>query len=139
MTELVVVLMMWATAVAGLPPTSDLPRIAFASRATLAALHTGQATTRSLDIEGVYHTPTRTIVLAADWDADDPVDVSVLVHEIVHHLQESAGERYACPQEREARAYAVQEQWLAIFGLDLQQAFEIDRMTLLLRTKCLPH
>jgi hypothetical protein len=61
----------------------------------------------------------------------------VLVHELVHHLQKLAQTTYGCPQEREKAAYRAQAQWLAQFDRTLQSEFEIDPMTLLVRTSCL--
>jgi len=55
---------------------------------------------------------------------------------MVHHLQNLAGIKYACPQERERLAYEVQERWLGLFGRDLLRDFEIDPFTLLVSTQC---
>jgi hypothetical protein len=38
-----------------------------------------------------------------------PRQLSVLVHEMVHHLQASADMRFACPAEREAVAYRAED------------------------------
>lgn len=65
-----------------------------------------------------------------------PAQMSVLVHEMVHHLQSAARLRYACPEEREALAYAAQEQWLRMHGRTLADDFEIDGFTLLASTRC---
>jgi Mlc titration factor MtfA (ptsG expression regulator) len=62
--------------------------------------------------------------------------VSVLVHEMVHHLQNMAGTTYGCPAAREKLAYAAQQKWLAQAGQDFFEAFETDPMTLLVRTSC---
>jgi hypothetical protein len=60
----------------------------------------------------------------------------MLVHEMVHHFQAAAGQRFACPAEREKAAFAVQERWLARSGQTLESAFRIDRMYLLVATTC---
>ena len=65
-----------------------------------------------------------------------PAEVSVLVHELVHHLQNVSRMKFTCPQEREKDAYAAQHAWLALFGRTLEQEFEIDPMTVLVRTNC---
>lgn len=71
------------------------------------------------------------------WTGKSPADVSVLVHEMVHHVQNVAGLKYACPEEREKPAYDAQNQWLALFGRKVTEEFELDPMTLLVRTNCL--
>ena len=63
-------------------------------------------------------------------------DLSVLVHEMVHHLQNIGGIRYECPAAREQLAYLAQDKWLGLFGQDLEHAFEIDKFTLKVSTSC---
>jgi hypothetical protein len=78
----------------------------------------------------------RTIYLPKTWTGDTPVELSILVHEMVHHLQNLAGMTFACPGAREKLAYAAQKDWLALFGHDLFTEFETDAFTLLVRTEC---
>ena len=105
-----------------LPPVSEHPRVEFASLAK---------------VEAFYDDKTRTIFLPKGWTGRTPAELSVLVHEMVHHVQNVAGLTYACPEEREKIAYAAQRQWLALFGRDLLREFKIDPMTLLVRTNCM--
>lgn len=138
MNELLIVLIAWVASASGLPPTPSLPSISYASPARLAALSVGKNGIPIGEVAAVYDSTTSTIILRPDWRLDRPADVSVLVHELVHHLQFEAGLSYECPEAREAEAYAVQARWLEEFHLDLESSFAIDGLTLLLRTKCLP-
>ena len=52
-----------------------------------------------------------------------PAELSILVHEMVHHFQNMLGLKYECPQAREALAYRAQDQWLGLFGRDLGDGF----------------
>jgi hypothetical protein len=79
----------------------------------------------------------RTIYLSTAWTGDSPADLSVLVHEMVHHQQNLAGEKFECHQEREKLAYAAQERWLNRFGHSLEADFELDGFSLLAKTRCL--
>ncbi|WP_299738840.1 DUF6647 family protein [uncultured Roseobacter sp.] len=83
-----------------------------------------------------YDDPTRTIYLPEGWSAESPADVSVLVHEMVHHLQNVAEIPQDCPEGRELPAYHAQERWLQQVGTTLEQEFELDAMTLHFLTKC---
>jgi hypothetical protein len=105
-----------------LPPVYDHPQVDFASLS---------------QVEAFYDDATRTIYLPQGWTGRSPAELSVLVHEMVHHVQNVAGLTYACREERERIAYAAQKQWLALFGRDLMREFEIDPMTLLVRTNCM--
>ena len=68
------------------------------------------------DSLAVYDDETKTIYLPKKWAGTTPAEISILVHEMVHHLQGMAKTRYECPQAREQLAYAAQEMWLGLFG-----------------------
>jgi hypothetical protein len=55
---------------------------------------------------------------------------------MVHHLQNIGGLHYECPQAREKLAYRSQDEWLKQFGQDLQGIFEVDKLTILVRSSC---
>ena len=84
----------------------------------------------------VYDDQGRTIYLSEHWTGRTPAELSVLVHEMVHHLQSASGEVFACPAEREVMAYRAQDAWLGLFGDSLESAFGIDEATLLVSTVC---
>jgi hypothetical protein len=88
------------------------------------------------EILAVYNDTTKTIFLAQGWSAATPAEVSILVHEMVHHLQNLGGFKYECPAAREKLAYKAQNEWLQQFGLDLEQAFEVDMLTVLVSSTC---
>ncbi len=89
------------------------------------------------DTVAIYVDSQRTIYLAEGWTGLSHADLSVLVHEMVHHMQNLAGLKYHCPQEREKLAYAAQARWLALVGHSLEQDFELDGFSLLFKTRCL--
>jgi len=84
----------------------------------------------------VYDDESNTIFLLDTWKGDTPADLSVLIHEMVHHLQARGHIRYECGGAREAPAYAAQEKWLGLFGHSLESDFEIDPFTLKVSTMC---
>jgi hypothetical protein len=93
--------------------------------------------TSERDIVAVYSDSAQTIFLPEGWTGTTPAELSILVHELVHHVQNAAGLKYACPQEREKVAYAAQERWLGLFGHSLERDFELDGFSLLVKTRCL--
>jgi Domain of unknown function (DUF6647) len=138
----------WLSIEFDLPILRNHPRIELVPPAEIAALRyrgrfPNAGTERALsghsasDIVAVYSDSARTIFLAENWTGGTPAELSVLVHEMVHHLQNLAGLKYECPQAREKLAYLAQERWLALFGRDLAQDFELDGFSLLVKTKCL--
>jgi hypothetical protein len=62
--------------------------------------------------------------------------LSILVHEMVHHLQNVGRLKFECPQEREQLAYDAQEKWLSLFGRDLEHDFGMDAMSIFVKSKC---
>jgi hypothetical protein len=130
-------------------PATDQPRIELVPPAQIAALryrgaHPQAAAADDLamldpgrEIVAVYDDATRTIYLPEGWSGTTPAELSVLVHEMVHHLQGRASLKYECPQERERPAYAAQERWLGLYDRSLASEFELDPFTLLVRTRCM--
>lgn len=146
--QLLAALMAWTSVNFDLPATDELPNIEFAPATTITALrHEGlsgwqqerpigfsQAGQR--EVVSVYDDATRTVYVPEGWTGSTPAELSVLVHEIVHHLQNVARLRFECPQQREQLAYEVQERWLNLFGGSLEDDFQIDPFTLLVSTTC---
>lgn len=154
METLLTTIVLWLSVNFALPATYDHPQIEVVPPAKMAAVRfRGLASDRSptfaneagrtappewgQEVYALYDTQRRTIYLHEGWTGTSARDVSVLVHEMVHHLQNAANEKFACPQEREKDAYNAQREWLAMFGRTLEQEFEIDAMTVLVRTNCM--
>jgi uncharacterized protein DUF6647 len=143
----------WLSKEFDLPASNDVPNVEFVSPVRITALRypglvtssqqeetaTHQATLNAeTEVMAVYLPPTRTIYLRDGWRGTTPAEVSILVHEMVHHLQSRAQIKYDCPQAREKLAYAAQDRWLQRSNRSLASEFEIDGFTLLVRTACGP-
>ncbi len=140
MKELLTAIVTWLSINFGLPATDDHPAIEFRSASQIADSRYGTMQRHMQpEIIAAYDDATRTILLPDDWAANTPADLSILVHEMVHHLQNVAKLQYECPASREKDAYRAQEAWLRLFGRSLLSEFEIDRMTLKLTTECMPY
>ena len=147
METLLPAIVTWLSIGFGLPANYEHPRIEFVSPAKMSVVQfRGPAAARSpapsapasqRDAEALYDDSTRTIYLPEGWTGKTPAEVSVLVHEMVHHLQNMAGLKYECPQAREKPAYAAQNQWLAQSGRNLIDEFTLDALTVLVRTNCM--
>jgi hypothetical protein len=135
--KLVALLVAWLSSGYGLPVPEQTPRVVLSDPAALVAREQALAST-GRQVLGAHDDRTSTIHLRRDWDRRDPIDVSILVHELVHNMQHAGRLRYDCPEAREALAYAAQADWLTAFGYDLESAFGIDALTLKLSTECLP-
>ncbi|MAM61145.1 DUF6647 family protein [Maritimibacter sp. UBA3975] len=84
------------------------------------------------DTRGLYDGETGTIYLVQPWSAEDPQDMAVLLHELVHHRQ--APHHFYCPAAQEEGAYRAQEAWLANLGLTA----DINWTAVILEAGCTP-
>ena len=144
----------WISANFDLPAIHDHPRVELIPPMKIAALRyrglisdhvalgvTANGRDASLnngpDTVAIYDDARRTIYLPEAWTGNTPADISVLVHEMVHHLQNVAGLKYECPQAREKTAYIAQERWLRRFNRGLEEDFGIDPFTIFMRSACM--
>ncbi|HUE45411.1 MAG TPA: DUF6647 family protein [Aestuariivirgaceae bacterium] len=138
MKELLSVIAVWLSVSFGLPHVQDHPSVRTLSPQGLSAIRYGPVdVTRRREVLALYDDRKRTIFLSDGWVSHDPADVSILVHEMVHHLQSEAGLTFPCPAARERLAYEAQSRWLALFGLTLEAEFGIDAMTLKVSSGCI--
>jgi hypothetical protein len=147
MESLLTAIVVWLSANYSLPASFDHPRIKFMSAVEMnAPVKDGNgsqqqpdisATQTSSDIISFYSNEAKTIYLIDGWTGKTPAELSIVVHEMVHHLQSTGQLKFACPQEREELAYKAQERWLAQFGEhDLLRDFQMDPFTVLIKSKC---
>ena len=149
MDALLTAIVLWISANFDLPAKYDHPKIEIVPAKEIAALRYGSSAperqreilslgsnTTGSDVVAIYDTTRKTIFLPVGWSGGTPTDLSVLVHELVHHLQSAANLTYECPAAREELAYAAQEKWLGLFGRSLLSEFDIDPFTLKIKTIC---
>jgi hypothetical protein len=134
----------WLAAKFDLPVIREAPHIEFIQPTSMAQIrYRGSAGNQAMpldmgrDIVAVYDDAKRTIYLPEGWTGVTPAEQSLLVHEMVHHLQNLGNLKYECPEAREKLAFVAQEQWLELFDHTLASEFELDPFTLLVRTSCL--
>jgi len=138
----------WLSSNFDLPAIKQRPVVEFASKMELARLRARDRTSSQgfmesdgqlarREVVALYDNETRTILLPDDWGGTSPADQSVLVHEMVHHLQNVGGLKFVCPQAREKLAYLAQDKWLERFGLSLENEFDVDMFTVLITSACM--
>ena len=140
----------WLSSNFDLPAIEDHPNIKFASKTKLATMQAedrahwqGLTQDEGTDqpaqhrVVALYDHKSRTIFLPDDWIGKSPADQSVLVHEMVHHLQNLANLKFECPMAREKLAYLAQDKWLGRFGTSLENEFDVDMFTVLISSACM--
>ena len=151
MTELLTAIVLWLSLNFGLPASYDHPRIERAPPAEITYMRyraftperrrevgaaLAQSDDRSRSVVAIYDDVRQTIYLPDTWTGTTPAELSVLVHEMVHHLQLAGQLKFECPAQREAVAYQAQEKWLGLYGKSLANEFDLDAFTLKISTAC---
>jgi len=124
-------IMHWVSGYLRISGRYDLPCIEFAQTGSIAALRSRNSHSKRQAM-GAYDDTANTIYLPEGWTGKTTTEMSVLIHQMVYHVQNLAGLKYECSWERERLAYAAQESWLRLHDSNLWDAFAIDRTIFLL-------
>jgi hypothetical protein len=139
----------WIVANFDLPGTPTRPVIEFATKAKLRQIriadranwqgfvHEQAPTENERNVVAVYDRSSSTIYLPETWTGETIGDQSILVHEMVHHLQNLAGIKFECPAAKEKMAYLAQDKWLAQFAKSLEKEFDVDMFTVVISSACM--
>jgi hypothetical protein len=137
MNELVVALLVWIAGETGLamppPPSVDLlPKEQISERAYGRNWRPGD------DVRGLYDGDSGTVYLLDGWNAADLRSRSVLLHELVHHVQAFHRISYECSARREHEAYDLTVKWLRQQGVTNPYAvMDTDEYTIIATSACL--
>jgi len=113
---------------------TELPDIQFKTQAGLAELcFPGFSHDLLPGIRGAYDARSVVVYLNTDFDSDSLLDLSYLLHELVHHfqVQNVPSSNRASKAVMEARALRMQAEWLEQRGLtDAMEQMGVDEKTL---------
>tara|TARA_B100000941_G_scaffold235670_1_gene178540 strand:+ start:869 stop:1285 length:417 start_codon:yes stop_codon:yes gene_type:complete len=112
MNEILTALMIWLGTNTPLSVNHELPNVLFLPQEKMEQIFYGDNEYEPEQLHGMYNKETDTIILAEDWNRNDPWDLGVLVHEMVHYLQDQNEMKYACTQEMEKLAWPIQQFYL---------------------------
>lgn len=140
MKALMLALMTWASAHTGLPVPEAIPHIKQFGQCSIQKIAwPGLACDEEQGPIAIYDHRTMTVYLPRSWSSDSLFHVSILLHELVHHMQAEAGMEMTggCSGSRiELPAYQAQIDWLAAAGVDPHETMGINAFYLRLRTSC---
>ena len=150
MIELVMSLMLWISTVTGWP-VPEPPTITYVDNGQEMFLKShdcdskpNQPVCQTYDgtqsnILGLYHSVTGTIYLSRDFWPASTRDQSILLHELIHHMQYSRDYKYyksLCRGDIEKEAYDLQEKWLKQRGKTLLETIELGPLMRHILTRC---
>ena len=132
MDALVAALIAWIVAKTGLT-APDPPRIVQIPIERMVEMTGSTARPQAL-----YVRRDRTIYRRNDWTPDTLLNKAALLHELVHHLQETNNVQTPCERAEEADAYHLELDWLREQGID--DPYELlgtNELAIMLRSICL--
>jgi hypothetical protein len=112
MKEILTALMIWFGANTPLQVNHELPKVIFLQQATMEQMFYGDTEYQADQLHGMYNQDLDTIYLQDDWDSKSAWDMSVLVHEMVHYLQDMNNLEFNCTAEMEKDAWPIQQKYL---------------------------
>ena len=148
MTDLLTALMVWAAAFTGLPVPDRPPEIRRTDACTLQMqMFPGEpcSTKQVGNIVARYYHKSRTIMLLDTWRPDTMENVSTLLHEVVHYVQDRAGKNretvYCVGRDIEWPAYKAEHAFVMAAGYTREEARDLlglNATVLLFATQCPP-
>ena len=112
MKEILIALMLWIGANTDYNINVPLPTVAFIKQVEMEKLYYGERTQEG-ELYGFYNLKNNIIILPDTWNSAKPFDLGLLVHEIIHYLQDVNNIQYRCTAEMELDAWPLQKQYLA--------------------------
>ena len=114
MKEILTALMIWLGANTPFDVNHDIPKVLFLSQDQMEDLYYTNEEKDNFpnQLHGLYDKDSDTIILPDNWDRRDPWDLGVLVHEMVHYLQDMNKIKFECTAQMEKDAWPIQQRYL---------------------------
>ena len=112
MKEIIMALMIWIGANTNYNVDVPAPMFWFLTQDQLEQAYYGEENYEGTVLYGFYDITLNLIILPDTWDRTDPWDQSVLLHEIIHYLQDVNQIEYPCIEEMEKDTWPLQKQYL---------------------------
>ncbi len=112
MQEILTALLIWIGANTYFNTNHDVPQVIFLPQGQLNQMYYKDLPHDGNTLHGLYHTETDTIYLPDTWDRRDPWAMGVLLHEVLHYLQDQNKMEFKCTNEMERDVWPIQQQYL---------------------------
>ena len=148
LNTLLMTLMLWVSQSMGVIVPTEFPVVQYATSQEMTCMLAGQDPAECDIVLGkddskvlaLYNPSSRVLLLQEGRDYTTPASISIIVHELVHHIQTANGLTYSCLGKLERAAYDTQIKWLEAHGFDayelLEKDLKLDRMAIFFITVC---
>ena len=112
MKEILTALMIWLGANTPFNTNYDIPNIRFVTQDQMEQMFYKGSNKMPNTLHGLYDKESDTIILSDQWDRRKPWDMSVLLHEMIHYLQDQNKMKFNCVANMEKDAWPIQQFYL---------------------------
>ena len=111
MKEIITALLIWLGANSDFNVNMDIPVVMFLSQDQMEQRYFGDTENHG-ELHGFYDIEKNIIILPNTWDRRDPWDLSVLLHEMIHYVQDQNETEFNCTAEMEKDSWPLQQKYL---------------------------
>jgi hypothetical protein len=111
MKEILTALMIWLGANSNFDVNMDPPRVIFLPQDQMEQLYYGDREKYG-ELYAFYDTDRDVIILRDTWDRRKPWDMSILLHETIHYIQDQSNTVFACNAQMEKETWPLQQKYL---------------------------
>ena len=112
MKEIITALIIWLGANTPYNTNFDLPTVIFLPQDQMEEMFYKGSNKMPNTLHGLYDKESDTIILSDQWDRRKPWDMSVLLHEMIHYLQDQNKMKFNCVANMEKDAWPIQQLYL---------------------------
>ena len=135
MKELILSLFLFIAAETNYNTDLPNPEIEFLPETELVEMYMGDSehSHRPTDLWGFYNLKNKKIYLRDTWDLHNPWNKSILLHELIHYVQDMNNQEFLCIQEMEKESWPLQQKYLRQYhGIE----WDFDPLWFLMISNC---
>jgi hypothetical protein len=133
MKELLMTLMLWIGANTNYNVDLSLPEIIRMDKAPLEFHYFGDSTPKDSDIHGFYSIKDKKIYIRGEYPLTHPWAQSLILHELLHYIQDMNNVSFLCVAEMERETWPLQQKYLKeVHNFD----WDYDKLWYLLISTC---
>ena len=111
MKEIIAALLIWLGANSDYTVNMDVPPVILLPQVEMENIYYGEAE-RHGHLHAFYNTEEDVIYLPDTWDGTNPWDLGVLLHEVIHYVQDQNDLSFACKNAMEKESWPLQQRYL---------------------------
>jgi len=111
MKEIITSLLIWLGANSDFNVNMDIPVVLFLPQDQMEQRYFGDTENHG-ELHAFYDIEKNIIILPNTWDRRDPWDLSVLLHEMIHYVQDQNETEFNCTAEMEKDSWPLQQKYL---------------------------